>query len=99
MRISDWSSDMCSSDLYIGVNAGLRTITRNESELAGVIAHEIGHITQNHLQRAFEYSKKDAPLMSLVLLGAIAAGASSHSGDAPMAVLAGGQGQIGRAHV
>ncbi|MEO9079573.1 MAG: M48 family metalloprotease [Rhodanobacter sp.] len=79
---------------YIAVNSGLITITRNESELAGVIAHEIGHITQNHLQRAFEDSKKDAPLMALVLLGAIAAGASSHSGDAPMAVLAGGQGLL-----
>ncbi|WP_350015626.1 M48 family metalloprotease [Rhodanobacter sp. IGA1.0] len=79
---------------YIAVNSGLLTITRDESELAGVIAHEIGHITQNHLQRAFEDSKKDAPLMALVLLGAIAAGASSHSGDAPMAVLAGGQGLI-----
>ncbi|WP_426688452.1 M48 family metalloprotease [Rhodanobacter ginsengiterrae] len=79
---------------YIAVNSGLMTITRDESELAGVIAHEIGHITQNHLQRAFEDSKKDAPLMALVLLGAIAAGASSHSGDAPIAVLAGGQGLI-----
>ncbi len=79
---------------YIAVNSGLLTITRDESELAGVIAHEIGHITQNHLQRAFEASKKDAPLMALVLLGAIAAGASSHSGDAPMAVLAGGQGLL-----
>jgi predicted Zn-dependent protease len=79
---------------YIAVNAGLMTITRDESELAGVVAHEIGHITQNHLQRAFEDSKKDAPLMALVLLGAIAAGASSRGGDAPMAVLAGGQGLI-----
>jgi predicted Zn-dependent protease len=79
---------------YIAVNSGLLTITRNESELAGVIAHEIGHITQNHLQRAFEDSKKDAPLMALVLLGAIAAGAGGHSGDAPMAVLAGGQGLL-----
>lgn len=79
---------------YIAVNSGLITITRDESELAGVIAHEIGHITQNHLQRAFEASKKDAPLMALVLLGAVLAGAGSHSGDAPMAVLAGGQGLI-----
>lgn len=79
---------------YIAINSGLFTITRNESELASVIAHEIGHITQKHLQRAFEDSKKDAPLMALVLLGAIAAGATSHSGDAPMAVLAGGQGLI-----
>lgn len=79
---------------YIAVNSGLIAITRSESELAGVIAHEIGHITQNHLQRAFEDSKKDAPLMALVLLGAIAAGASSHSGDSPAAVLAAGQGLI-----
>src|SRR5690348_7136494 len=79
---------------YIAVNSGLIAITRDESELAGVIAHEIGHITQNHLQRAFEDSKKDAPLMALVLLGAVAAGAGSHSGDSPMAVLAAGQGLI-----
>jgi predicted Zn-dependent protease len=79
---------------YIAVNSGLLEITRDESELAGVLAHEIGHITQNHLQRAFEDSKKDAPLMALVLLGAIVAGASSHSGDAPMAVAAAGQGLI-----
>ncbi len=79
---------------YIAVNSGLLTITQDESELAGVIAHEIGHITQSHLQRAFEDSKKDAPLMALVLLGAIVAGAGSHSGDAPVAVLAGGQGLL-----
>jgi predicted Zn-dependent protease len=79
---------------YIAVNSGLITITQNEGELASVMAHEIGHITQNHLQRAFEESKKDTPLMALVLLGAIAAGAGGHSGDAPMAVLAGGQGLL-----
>lgn len=77
---------------YIAVNSGLINITNSESELAGVIAHEIGHITQNHLQRAFESSKKDAPLMALVLLGAIAAGAGAHAGDAAGAVLMGGQG-------
>jgi len=79
---------------YIAVNSGLIQITRSESELAGVIAHEIGHITQNHLQRAFEASKKDAPLMALVLLGAIAAGAGAHAGDAVGAILMGGQGAI-----
>ncbi|UPG93178.1 M48 family metalloprotease [Luteibacter aegosomatissinici] len=77
---------------YIGVNAGLINITQNESELAGVIAHEIGHITQNHLYRAFEASKKDAPLLALVLLGAIAAG--SAGGDAAAGVLMGGQGLL-----
>ncbi|QDE40231.1 M48 family metallopeptidase [Luteibacter pinisoli] len=79
---------------YIGVNAGLINITQNESELAGVIAHEIGHITQNHLYRAFEASKKDAPLLALVLLGAIAAGAGGAGGDAAAGVLLGGQGLL-----
>lgn len=79
---------------YIAVNSGLITVANSESELASVIAHEIGHITQNHLQRAFEASKKDTPLMALVLLGALAAGTGSRTGDAPMAVLAGGQGLL-----
>ncbi|MHA6204029.1 M48 family metalloprotease [Dyella soli] len=79
---------------YIAVNSGLITITNSESELAGVIAHEIGHITQNHLQRAFEASKKDTPLMALVLLGAIVAGAGASAGDAAGAILMGGQGLL-----
>ena len=79
---------------YIAVNSGLIVLTHNESELAGVIAHEIGHITQNHLQRAFEASKKDTPLMALVLLGAIAAGAGAGAGDAAGAILMGGQGLL-----
>ncbi|GAA0922090.1 M48 family metalloprotease [Rothia nasimurium] len=78
---------------YVGVNAGLINITQTESELAGVMAHEIGHINQNHLYRAFEDSKKNAPLMALVLLGAIAAGAGG-GGDAAPAVLMGGQGLL-----
>jgi len=79
---------------YIAVNSGLFVIAQNQSELAAVNAHEIGHITQHHLQRAFEASKKDAPLLALVLLGAIAAGSTHNGGDAGMAVLTGGQGLL-----
>lgn len=84
---------------YIAVNSGLITITQSEAELASVIAHEIGHITQNHLQRAFEASKKDAPLMALVLLGAIAAGAGAGAGDAAGAILMGGQGLLAQKQI
>ncbi len=84
---------------YIGVNAGLIDITSSESELAGVIAHEIGHINQNHLYRAFEASKKDAPLLALVLLGAIAAGAGGAGADAAPAVLLGGQGLLAQRQI
>ena len=78
---------------YIGINSGLIIITRSEDELAAVMAHEIGHITQNHLQRAYESAKKDTPLMALVALGAIAAGGAA-GGQAAAAALLGGQGMI-----
>lgn len=78
---------------YIGVNAGLITTTADESELAGVIAHEIGHISQNHLARAFEASRKATPLMALAILGAVLASAHT-SGDAPIGILAAGQGLL-----
>ncbi|WP_218110528.1 M48 family metalloprotease [Ostreibacterium oceani] len=37
---------------YVGVNAGLVLLTDNEHELAGVLAHEIAHISQNHIARS-----------------------------------------------
>ena len=37
---------------HIGVHTGLVLLTQSESELAGVIAHEIGHILQKHQARA-----------------------------------------------
>ncbi len=36
---------------YIGVHTGLLSAARSEAELAGVLAHEIAHVTQHHLAR------------------------------------------------
>ena len=58
---------------FVGVNAGLITTTANENELAAVLAHEISHVTQQHLVRAVEAEQKYAPLMVLAMLGAIVA--------------------------
>lgn len=58
---------------FVGINAGLITTTTNESELAAVLAHEISHVTQQHLVRAVEAEKKYAPLMVLAMIGAIVA--------------------------
>jgi predicted Zn-dependent protease len=59
---------------YIGVNAGLILSTRSESELAGVLAHEIAHVTQRHLARRLEASQRvslqnTALLLASVLIG------------------------------
>lgn len=40
----------------IGINSGVILNSSNESELAAVMAHEIAHVTQRHLARAFEQS-------------------------------------------
>jgi beta-barrel assembly-enhancing protease len=58
---------------FVGVNAGLITTTANESELAAVLAHEISHVTQQHLVRAVEAEQKYAPLMVLAMVGALVA--------------------------
>ncbi|HMM53852.1 MAG TPA: M48 family metalloprotease [Candidatus Desulfobacillus sp.] len=36
---------------YIGVHSGLIQAAQSESELAGVLSHEIAHVTQKHLAR------------------------------------------------
>src|SRR6478736_9972845 len=36
---------------YMGFNTGLILAAQTESELAGVMAHEIAHVTQKHLAR------------------------------------------------
>ena len=37
---------------YIGVNSGLIMAAQTESEMASVIGHEIGHLTQKHIARS-----------------------------------------------
>ena len=69
---------------YIGVNTGLILLTQNESELASVLAHEITHVTQNHLARMIE-NQKNALLMSLAALAvALIAARSGSSSSSDM---------------
>lgn len=74
---------------YIGVNIGLINSMATEDELAAVIAHEIAHVTQQHLLRAFEDSKKTSIPIALAMLGALVATAN-RSDDASQAALISG---------
>ena len=60
---------------YIGVHTGLIEATRNENELAGVIAHEVAHVTQRHIARAVTANKRQSLLSTAIMLGAILASA------------------------
>ncbi|HYF57426.1 MAG TPA: M48 family metalloprotease [Burkholderiaceae bacterium] len=52
---------------FIGVHTGLLTAAESESELAAVLAHEIGHVTQRHIARMLAQQKQ----VSLVSMAAI----------------------------
>lgn len=71
---------------YIGVHTGLISAARSESELAGVLAHEIAHVTQNHIAR-FVDSQKGSALTSLAALAVAILAARAGSGDLAQAAI------------
>lgn len=80
---------------HIGLNVGLVLAAQTEDEVAAVLAHEVAHVTQNHVLRGAERAQRDSVPILLAMLGAIAVAAGSDSdssGEAAMAALAGAQG-------
>lgn len=72
------------------LNTGLVTSARNMDEVAGVMAHEIAHVTQRHYSRSQEAFKGQGLLaLAGVLVGALVA--SQADGDAGAAVMMGSQ--------
>ncbi len=75
---------------FIGVNSGLLLDTKNESELAGVIAHEVAHVTQRHIARSIAAQSRQSLVSTAAMLAAILIGAAG-GGDAAMAGVAAAQ--------
>ncbi|MBY4945952.1 M48 family metalloprotease [Cupriavidus respiraculi] len=75
---------------YIGVHTGLLVQSDTESELASVVGHEIGHVTQRHIARGITSQDQSMwiALASMVLAGL----AATRSPDAAAALAMGGQG-------
>lgn len=59
---------------HIGVNTQLIIASDNESELAGVMAHEMSHVRQHHLYRMLEHQKQMRVPMLASLLASMALG-------------------------
>ena len=70
---------------YIGIHTGLIVTARNESELAGVMAHEIAHVTQRHLLRAYESANQMSLPTAAGMIAAILLGVASGNSDAGIA--------------
>jgi predicted Zn-dependent protease len=75
---------------FIGLHTGLVLTSTTESELAGVIGHEIAHILQRHQSRGADAQKAGALVQLLGLAVAIVAARSNSSsaGQATEAALA-----------
>lgn len=78
---------------FVGVHSGLILMSRSESELASVLAHEIAHVTQRHTARIIEASQRySLPTMAALIAAVVLASASGNPqvGEAAVAsVLAG----------
>jgi len=70
-------------DANIGFHTGLIISAKNESELAGVMAHEISHVTQRHLARAMtEANVSPATMFATILAGILVASQNPEAGAA-----------------
>ncbi len=75
---------------YVGMNSGLVLAAEREDEVAGVLAHEVAHVTQEHVLRGVERAQRDQLPILLAMLGAIAVAQSSggnSSDDAAQAAM------------
>src|SRR6267378_774126 len=72
---------------FVGVHTGLLLAAQTESELAGVLAHEVAHVTQHHIARLLgKQEQMSIPTLVAVVLGILAARSRP---DLAQAVIAG----------
>ncbi len=71
---------------FIGIHSGLLIAAQSESEVAGVVAHEIAHVTQRHIARMIT-QQGQSQLMSLAAMAVaiLAARSNSQVAEAAMA--------------
>ncbi len=69
---------------HIGINSGTILLAKNEDELAGVLAHEITHVSQHHLARAMEKARGSTVTALATIAAALIVGTTTGQGDAAM---------------
>jgi predicted Zn-dependent protease len=74
----------------IGVHTGLLNYAKTENQLAAVLAHEMGHLSQRHYARRLELQKNMMMPMLAGMLAGLVLAANSNS-DAGMAAIMGTQ--------
>ena len=75
----------------VGVNKGIFLYAQTEHELAGILAHELAHLSQRHFARGLEQGRRNAVVTLAGLLATVVL-MTTVGGDAGMAALMGAQG-------
>ena len=74
---------------YLGVHTGLIVAAETESELASVLGHEIGHVTQKHIARMYGQQGTNSMIaLASIVLAVVAA---SRNPNAAQGLAVGGQ--------
>lgn len=56
---------------FIGIHTGLLTNAQTEAELASVVAHEVGHVSQRHISRMFGQQKQTSMVSAAAMIAAL----------------------------
>lgn len=85
----------------VALNAGLVLAADSADEVAGVLAHEVSHVTQNHLLRGMQEQQRVSLPVMLATLGLVMAGSVAGGMDAETAqgILAAGSGLSQQAQI
>jgi predicted Zn-dependent protease len=75
---------------YIGVHSGLVVAASNESELASVLGHEMGHVTQRHIARMLAQGRQSSVVSLATAVLAILAARSNPQAAGGLMALGGG---------
>ena len=81
----------------IALHSGLILLADTQDEVAGVLSHEIAHITQLHMYRAFEKAKSMNVIAMLTMLGLILV--SGGDGQVITGAVLGAQGMAAQAQI
>lgn len=69
---------------FIGMNSGLILASERESEVAGVLAHEVAHVTQRHIARSIYSNQRNSILSMAAMIAAVLLGAAADASSQAM---------------
>ena len=69
---------------FIGMNSGLILASERESEVAGVLAHEVAHVTQRHIARSIYSNQRNSILSMAAMIAAVLLGAAADANSQAM---------------